>query len=258
MIIKKINIKILKLSYFLIFLLVLTGCTQNKVYINSYLPKYEYEQVSEINYTIFPKIFEHKGITITYPQFLIQDKLKQNIINDIIYEEMKLILNYFPGHSELTLIINYDIKLMSNRLLSVVYTGVGFVQDSAGPLRVFFTTNIDIENGEKVILSDILDSYYRLIYILKSEYAKYSIPEAREYIEEIISRDNFINRLKNADNSEFIGTVNKSEIFTYFNDSSLGISIGGLGRGVGNHVEIEFDYNLLFLDLTFKNTPKDE
>ncbi|MCL2610817.1 MAG: hypothetical protein FWE02_03965 [Defluviitaleaceae bacterium] len=197
--------------------------------------------INSANYKIIPRIFEYENIKITYPQIIMANEEKQNIINMIIWKEMNNMLLYFPERDELTLEITYEIKVMSDRLLSIIYTGVGFVQGAAGPLIIFFTTNINIITGERIVLSDVLNINDEFIELLKSDYILYSILnlDLRKFIKEIISRENFSIRLKNADNSKYIGTIYKSEIFTYFTNNGLGISIGGLGRGAGSHVELE-------------------
>jgi len=197
-------------------------------------------------YTIISRLFEEKNVEVSFPEVEMLNEERQVKINNLILsEERKMLRDFLEWGDDLTLDIDYEIKANSNRLLSIVYIGLGFVQGAARPFWVFHTININVETGEKILLSDVVNVNERFIELLKSENAVFINPDQREpVIDGFISTDRFLQRLQNADNSEFIGTAYKSGIFTYFTNDSLGISISVL-HVLGGYARLEINYDFL-------------
>ena len=196
----------------------------------------------EATYTIKSRIFEQNNIRITFPEVEIDSDEMQTKINSLIWEDVQILINWLPDDwdYDIALDVDYRIALSTDRMLSIVYTGLYFAQGTPGPSSIFFTTNVNILTGERVVLNSVICIDESFITLLKSDNANFLIPEQRDFvISQFISNDKFQNRLQSADNKEI------SEIFSYFTHDSLGISIGGIGRGGGSHAEIEISYEVL-------------
>ena len=59
-----------------------------------------------------------------------------------------------PNLSELTMEINYEVKLKNNKYISIVYSGYSNVKGAAYSPSIFYTTNINLENGTIIKLVD--------------------------------------------------------------------------------------------------------
>jgi len=189
------------------------------------------------NYTITSSLFEaEKNVSISFPNIEIYGSELQEKINNLIWNEVQQMLNIFPEWNELTLDVQYEIKFSSDSLLSIVYTGVGFVKGSARPTHLFYALNINMETGEKIILDDVVIIDEKFIELLLSDNATHlnSCLELKQFVKEIISEEAFLLRLRSTANSMF-----------YFTSDSLGISIDGLGGAAGDHAELEVRYEAL-------------
>lgn len=97
-------------------------------------------------------------IAIRYPQIInLGDEERQIRINDLIRSEA--VPGQFLDYTDkrlFTLPIDYKITWQSDNLLSIQYSGVGYVEGSPHPHHFFYTTNIDIAQVKKVKLKDIV------------------------------------------------------------------------------------------------------
>ena len=204
--------------------------------------EYVIDTRGEVVYAIKSRIFKENDVRISFPEVEIADAEMQKKINNLIWEDVQILISWVPSDWEntITLDVDYKIMLSTNRMLSIVYTGLYFAQGTPGPTSIFFTTNVNITTGERVMLNDVVNVDESAIELLQSENAIFLIPEQREFvISQFISNEGFLYRLQNANSAEV------GEIFVYFTSDSLGISIGGLGRGGGSHAEIEISYKTL-------------
>jgi len=128
--------------------------------------------------------------------------------------------------------------------LGVKYVGSSYVKDGAYPKNIFFTTNLDIKKGKKLLLSDIVEINDDFVDLLRK--AKY-VPYDSDLIVESEARE----ELSNYSNAELISYLNKSDeisdgnelgVFTYFTKGSLGISFN-VPHVLGDHVEFEIKYS---------------
>lgn len=113
-------------------------------------------------YQITNKTYKKNDVKINYPQLQNSDNSKKlNTINKDLEDEALSILNTYieegANIDKLTIDVNYDIKLKNDKYLSIVYTGYSNLEGTAYPLSVFYTTNIDLEKGNSIRLSDYAD-----------------------------------------------------------------------------------------------------
>ena len=157
-------------------------------------------------------------------------------ISFLIYDELHKMLSVFPEWDALTLEINYEIMFSSDRLLSIVYRGLGYVQGAARPVNLFSALNVNMETAERIVLSDVININEQFIDLLLSECTVHlnPHPELRDFVREVISMERFLLRLQNMDSVE-----------VYFTFDSMGISIGGLGGAAGDHTELEVRYDII-------------
>jgi len=161
-------------------------------------------------------------------------------VNQAIKEEAYLALNaydldFFEPEEQLSLEIDYEIKWKTDELISIIFSGLGYIQGTAHPNHFFYTLNIDAKTAKKVRLADrvtIDDSFMQAIY-----QAARDIPEPELH-------DAFIGHYKNAEQLlEYLATAdslengfeNQLDVFSYFTPTAIGVSLP-----IGTyHVEIE-------------------
>jgi hypothetical protein len=194
-------------------------------------------EITKTNYT-------ENNIKINYPQLTkSSDHQKEKTINQLIKKEAIKVLNYYlPDLQDLTLEINYEIKSKSPSLLSIQYTGVGYMNGAAHPNNHYYTTNIDIETGTILKLKDMINIDENFVDNLKQN-AKSMKPEHQGILSSIHPSD-LLNMLTNADSLDNIGTENQSDTFSYFTSDSLGISIP-VSHAKGDHAEFEITYQAI-------------
>ncbi|AGX44301.1 PdaC/SigV domain-containing protein [Clostridium saccharobutylicum] len=126
----------------------------------------EYSSANSINksniYQITNKAYKKNDVKINYPQLQNSDNSKKlNTINKDLEDEALNILNTYiqegANIDKLTIDVNYDIKLKNDKYMSIVYTGYSNLEGTAYPLSVFYTTNVDLEKGNSIRLSDYAD-----------------------------------------------------------------------------------------------------
>ncbi|MBH5319875.1 hypothetical protein I6N90_18920 [Paenibacillus sp. GSMTC-2017] len=131
-----------------------------------------------------------------------------------------------------------------NSSISIQYTGSSYVKDGAYPNHILVTTILDINNGKKLLLKDIVKIDDEFIDLLRG--AKY-VPYDSDLNVESEARE----ELSNYSNADLISYLNKSDevsdrnelgIFTYLTQESLVISLN-VPHARGDHVEFEIKYS---------------
>lgn len=190
--------------------------------------------------------------TINYPQItgLVAND-KQERINEIIEDEALKVLNYYEnpfGSVEVT--IDYNISLTTPDILSIQYTGIGTVSNAAHPNKLFYTTNIDIEKGTKIRLADVIkiDSDFNQKFI-NGEFIALWTEQSEQIDLSEFSIENLQEDFTEADSLDNIGTEKQSDVFSYFTEDSLGISIP-VPYAIGGHAEYEIKYQDLKDNIT--------
>lgn len=206
----------------------------------------EVPNITEEKYTItklyYSKSDDKLRCTIKYPEISgLNDIDNQKKINTTLKDEALKVLNYYEdSYGSVELNIDYKIVYMNQNILSIQYSGLGSVSNAAHPNNLFFTTNIDIKTGERLRLKDIvnidqdfankfLNGEFKALWPEQSVALKhYTNDEIRKYFLE-------------ADSLDSIGTDQQSDVFSYFTDDSLGISIS-VGHAIGDHAEFKISY----------------
>ncbi|MBL4931612.1 PdaC/SigV domain-containing protein [Clostridium paridis] len=179
---------------------------------------------------------------IKYPEISgLSDEGKQKEINAILKNEALKVLSYYMdalGSVELN--VDYNITLKSPYILSVQYTGSGFASNAAHPNSLFYTTNINMNTGNRLRLKDVIniDKNFANKFLeggFKPLHSEHSDVLKQHTVEEI--QEGFMN----ADSLDNIGTAQQSDTFMYFTNDSLGISIS-TGHALGDHAEFETKY----------------
>lgn len=181
--------------------------------------------------------------TIKYPQISgLSDSEKEKKINNLLKDEALKVLNYYENpYGSVELNIDYEIVLINSGILSVQYWGSGMVSNAAHPNSLFFTTNIDIENGEKLRLKDVIniDNNFAKQFLNGKFMAVQS--EKGEVLQQL-SIEEIIGNFEEADSLDYIGTEKQADVFSYFTEDSFGISIS-VGHALGDHAEFEINYH---------------
>ncbi|TCL53540.1 uncharacterized protein DUF4163 [Hydrogenispora ethanolica] len=226
--------------FLLIFFVILALSSTTKGIVNGQATGITSKTSKNMIYEIMKGTYKVKGVQINYPQiFKLNNKGKQENINQLIKKEALKVLNYYSGEIDgLNLEINYNIKLKNANLLSIQYVGIGYKTGSPHPNRLFYTTNVNINLVSRVRLKDLVKvneiahkfkngKFKALNANFKDIYNEYPI----EY---------FINAFSKADSLDTIGTENQSDTFCYLSKDSLGISVSA-GGGV-DHAEFEIKF----------------
>lgn len=179
---------------------------------------------------------------IKYPKVSgLSDDDKQKKINLILKDEALKVLNYYEGfEGNLELNINYKVTLSSAKVLSIQYSGLGDVDTAAHPNNLFYTTNIDISTGNRLILKDIINIDKDFIDKFFNGQFKPLWPEQSEELKHL-TKEEIQENFKEADSLDNIGTEKQSDVFSYFTNDSLGISVS-VSHAIGDHAEFEIKY----------------
>jgi len=195
----------------------------------------------EPSYTIKSLNYDEKDISINYPSIDgLSDTDKQNQINDILEREAFVIINeVYEGYTEnLSLNFDYQIVLKSNDLLSVQFQGFSFAKGAAHPLHLFNTANIDMNQGSKLMLRDLVKIDENFVDKYRSEVADLDKNEMEglKYVIDSYSDENLLAYFNGADTS-----FEESWTYSYLAKDAIGISLEA-PYVAGCHIEVELKY----------------
>ena len=199
------------------------------------------EKFENINYKINDAKYVEKKVIIRYPQIShLNNDIKEERLNEFIKNEALQVLNVYGGNMDkLSLEIEYKIKWCDMDFLSIVYSGVGYVEGAAHPNNLFYTSNINIGNEKKMRLTDcviidnnLVDAFRK--YKAENAGANEAPAAALEYILENYSADDLIKCFNNADSSYEVSPFT----FSYLTKNYLGISME-VPYVAGGHIEVE-------------------
>ncbi|MEK3808449.1 hypothetical protein [Metabacillus sp. SLBN-84] len=160
-------------------------------------------------------------------------------MNRKIKEDALTVLHYYPDGvltDGLTLDIKYTIKRMDRELLSIQYDGLGNVSGTAHPSHHFYTSTYLLTDGRRVKLNQLVILNEAFAETLKKK-SKALSPALQGYLEGLSNQD-LLTKLQTADQLERIGENDQSDVFSYWTEDSLGISIG-VSHAQGDHAEFE-------------------
>ena len=204
-----------------------------------------------LQYLTIQHTYNEKNITINYPQISgLSNRVLQVGINKLIKNEA---LNCLENSRSVTdqfndycLKIDYLLKWHSANLLSIAYSGYGYTPGYAGN-RKFYTTNIDMNNGQKLRLKDMVIIDKNFIDKLKNGKFIAVDPVAKE----IIATDEFtdaklLEKLNGADATSEGGT------YSYFTKDALGISFE-VPHVIGDQIIFELQYQDIIDNIKISN-----
>ncbi|MBD7911465.1 MULTISPECIES: DUF4163 domain-containing protein [Clostridium] len=208
------------------------------------------KNTSEKKYKITKEVYKIKNVIINYPQISgLSDINKQSTINKLIKDGAEAYISN-GVEDNLNLEINYKITLSNENVLSIQYSGVANLEQAAHPTNVFYTTNIDMNNGKIIKLTDLLKVNENLANSFKKgKLVCYTTFDNEK--DTVEYQSNIKELVNNMDNNELISQFEKADskekmiseyvAFCYLTEDSIGISIG-VGHSAGDHVEYEMKY----------------
>ena len=190
---------------------------------------------------------------MSYPQIsYLADVNKQKAINQILKNDALRMLNSYKAlGGGFSADINYNVKLNNGKILSVAYSGYCNFKNAAHPSNLFFTTNINITNGARIKLIDLVN--INDAFIKKVRAAKYvgpleQSPEVNTAVNNSrkeFTNDQLIKMFKTADTPQ-------SESFSYLTSDSLVVSIPMM-HVIGDYGEFAVKYSDITSDIRTKN-----
>lgn len=196
---------------------------------------------ADIQFDITKATYSDQNIKINYPQITnLSDSSKQQKINTLIKTSALEVLNdYKDSLSSLSLTMDYAIKYQGADLLNIEYLGLANVQDTAHPVNVIQTTNIDLAKEKQLALSEAVtvnDSFAE-----KIKAGKYKAYSSDLNLEDAGGLKDVLNGFSSQD---LLESFKQQTAKYYFTKDSLGVSLE-VAHAVGDHLEMEMEYKTL-------------
>lgn len=206
-------------------------------------------------YDLSKETYVNKNIVINYPQVVnLRDNNKQKTINQIIKRDA---LKAFDDNDSVE--INYVIKLKNANILSIQYFGCRNTKDTPHPTNEFYTTNIDLNKGGKLRLTDLVninDAFEKKFE--EGEFIDWegdTTSEASQRRLAVLTELNDLSAndlLKCFSESDDVGEANISNTYSYLTNDSIGISVN-ISHAIGDHAEFEIKYQEVADNLKAEN-----
>ncbi|NFO14118.1 DUF4163 domain-containing protein [Clostridium botulinum] len=201
-------------------------------------------------YELVSKNYNKNNIKINYPEikkFNDDEKLKSinkylkgcalKVLDDYVKED--------PNLEAVNLNVNYDVKFKNEKYISIVYEGEVNVNGTAYPSSIFYTTNVDLESGNIIRLSDYSNVNDILNKLKDPKNIKViaendELAAAQKDFILNIGNDNLINMVKNADFHEVNTKIEspKDGVYSYFDKDGIVISLQ-VNHAIGDHAEFK-------------------
>lgn len=247
-----------RILLFIVILMLFTGCgvkndlEQEPEYLGEEPQTEGLDLEEEINdtYTLSSHTYQDNNVQIIYPQVAgLKDTDLQSVINEIIkLDAIRGGLRFYPDTTALTLDVNYEVAFEGKRVLSINFAGYANVEGSAHPASLFYTSNIDLHNGKKIHLDEVVKIDDNLLAKLENGYiGNIDKVESPEFLDYVLT-ENVPSQLENADHSN--GKLNLA--YSYFTAKALGLSIP-VAHVLGDHVEFELPYDEIRDNLRLDN-----
>ncbi|MBN1049352.1 DUF4163 domain-containing protein [Clostridium botulinum] len=201
-------------------------------------------------YQLVSKNYNKNNVKINYPEIKkFNDDEKLKLINKYLKGcALKVLDDYVkedPNLEAVNLNVNYDVKFKNEKYISIVYEGEVNVNGTAYPSSIFYTTNVDLESGNIIRLSDY-SNVNDILNKLKDPKNIKVIAESDELAAAQkdfilnIGNDNLINMLKNADFHEVNTKIEspKDGVYSYFDKDGVVISLQ-VNHAIGDHAEFK-------------------
>ncbi|WP_252250695.1 DUF4163 domain-containing protein [Clostridium sp. ZBS13] len=203
---------------------------------------------------VVSKDYSKNNVKINYPELKnSNDNEKLKSINRYLKEgALKVLDDYIkddPNLKAVDLNVNYDVKFKNEKYISIVYKGEVNVEGAAYPSSIFYTTNVDLESGNIIRLSDY-SNVDDILNELKDPKNIKVIAEndelaaaQKEFILNI-GNDKLISMLKNADFHQVNGNIEspKEGVYSYLHKDSVVISLQ-VNHAIGDHAEFTLKDN---------------
>ncbi|GMK38559.1 hypothetical protein PCCS19_16130 [Paenibacillus sp. CCS19] len=232
-----------RLSIILLIIALLTACSSDKTETSTGTSEPAQQTTSEGQSaapTLERATLTEHDMKIQYPQITnLGDAKLEKTINSLIRNEARKAISYYAAN-ETTMDIDYAVKRMDDKILSIQYTGYANSKGAAHPNNLYFTTNVDLTTGMKMLLKDTVkldDSFVKLLRSAKYVPFDPSLDLSKEAADELSnwSDAELLTYMKQADD---IGIGNVLNVFTYRTADALGISLS-VPHALGDHVEFE-------------------
>lgn len=194
------------------------------------------------NITGTHKQIESYNIIISYPQiYEIGDIDLQDNINKTISTEALKILNFYENENleEFKLNIYYEIVLANETLMSIQYFGFASGEDYPHCHKLFYTTNIDLKNGKKLRLKDIVEVNTEFASLFLNEDFEYDGPLASD--ESSCIHDTYTDLNMLLQDFTEADTMEQMLIYSYMTHDSLGISME-TQHAIGGYAKFKIPY----------------
>ena len=228
-----------KLCLILVLMLsvMLNGCGDKKDAVLSSSVKNSVEdKVSTFGndkYDIAKATYTDQNIKVNYPQISnLSDSGKQKRINELIKTSaLEVLDDYKDNLSSLNLNMDFEIKYKGADLLSIQYLGLGVVKESAYPVNVIQTANIDFAREKRLALSDVVSVNDSFIEKFKAaRYISYGSDlnlESAGVIKDV---------LNGFSSNDLMESLKQRTAKFNFTKNSLGVSVE-VAHAVGDHLE---------------------
>lgn len=201
-------------------------------------------------YELVSKNYNKNNVKINYPEIKkFNDDKKLKSINKYLKESaLKVLDDYIkenPNLEAVNLNVNYDVKFKNEKYISIVYEGEVNVNGTAYPSSIFYTTNVDLESGNIIRLSDYSNVNDILNKLKDPKNIKViaendELAAAQKDFILNIGNDNLINMVKNADFHEVNTKIEspKDGAYSYFDKDGVVISLQ-VNHAIGDHAEFK-------------------
>lgn len=193
------------------------------------------------------------NVNVEYPQIVnLDDSERQQRINALIMEEAVRVkflqrLANSQDARHFTLRISYEITWRSDRLLSIRFTGYSYGKGAPYSPDVFESLNIDMVNGKKLLLRDLVTIDESFVEKFRAEGIRTVSPLPGHFSGQQVfidfaafkTTDDMIRKFNAAD--ELSPEGRRPGTYSYFTRDSFGISTS-VAHAIGDHAEFEIKY----------------
>ena len=194
-------------------------------------------QASPLVYELVKEVYTDRAISISYPQISnMNDTTKQDRLNQLLKIEALSVLNDYETSEleKLTVKLDYVIGRRTAELLSIRFTGSRYLQGTPYPTALFQSINLDMKEGNKLRLPDVIQVTAEFIEAIK----KGRIQAAKDIPWEKLRLENnkLLKAFAQADSA--VSSENPARAFSYFTIDGMGVSVAVI-HALGDHVEFE-------------------
>ena len=187
------------------------------------------EVINVKGYLVSKAVYSSGNISIKYPVVSGLGDVEETA-NNIIYTKVMLMAGYYIEPINPTIELSYTIKKLDSNILSIVYEGYGSDEGLAYPINFFYTTNIDLNTGTALSLSDlaVVDDDFIVALKIAPTLNNNNIPN---YFNSLSDED-ILYKLNNSDQQD-------AEVSSYIcEDGTIGISVQ-VNHAMGDHLEYQ-------------------